>query len=301
MKSAWGWSLALVVAFAGSDALGASLRWKLKVGEALRYEMTEKTITTVSTGGTEVSKVTLTQTVDLTWNVKGVDPQGAADLTHTINRVRIKIESPMLNVDFDSKDEQGPANPLRSLFKVLVGTPFPFKMSPQGVLSDVQIPGNISKILNELGGAAGGSKNIFSEEGLKTMITQASVIMPKEEVSEGKTWTQESEIPSPPMGSLTLAKTYRYDGESPQGVAKIGVDAKFTLKPAVGQEVPFTIKTQSAKGELTFDNAAGRLTVSSLNEKLEQVGKIQDREFSQMTDSTVGMKLMSAESATAPK
>ncbi|WP_422927349.1 DUF6263 family protein [Singulisphaera sp. PoT] len=291
-RTAWGLGLSLVLALASADARAASLRWKLKAGEALNYEMTEKTITTVSTGGAEVSKLTLTQTVDITWAVKSVDPQGVADLTHTINRVRIKIDSPALNLEFDSKDEKAPVNPLKNLFKVLVGSPFPFKMAPTGELTDVKIPANITKILKELGGAAGGSTEIFSEEGLKMMITQAGLIVPKEDVAEGKTWEQKVEIPSPPTGSMTLAKTFRYNGESPQGIAKIGVDATFTMKPTPGEDPPFTLKTQAVKGEMTFDNANGKLAVSTLNEKLEQVGKIQDNEYSQLTDRTVGMKLV---------
>ncbi len=146
----WGVTLSVVVALAGSTAQGANLRWKLKTGDALRYEMSEKTVTSVSAGGMEVSKLTLTQTVNLTWSVKGVEPQGAANLTHTINRVRIKIEASQGNIEFDSQDEQAAANPLNALFKVLIGTPFPFKMDPQGALSDVKVPENITNIRGDV-------------------------------------------------------------------------------------------------------------------------------------------------------
>ncbi len=298
LLSRWGWSLSLIAALVGSTAQGANLRWKLKVGDSLRYEMSEKRVTSVLTGGAEVSKVTLTQTVDLTWSVKDVESQGSANLTHTIDRVRIKIESPQGSIDFDSKDEKGEGNPLKTLFKVLVGKPFSFKMDPQGALSDVKVPQNVARILKELGGAAGGADQIFSEEGLKTMITQSSVILPKEEISTGKSWTQEVKIPAPPLGSMVLAKTYRFEGESPEnGMAKIGIDAKFTLQSVPGVDVPFKIQSQASKGEISFDNAVGRLTSSSLNEKLEQVGKIQDKEFTQITDSTVSMKLLPLETA----
>lgn len=307
-RGALRWILLVVVAFGGSSASAATLRWKFKAGETLRYEMNQKTVTSVNAGGDEQSKETVTMITNMSWVVKSVDAEGKAELTQTIDRVRIKIESALGTFQIDSKESKSPLNPLEPYFKALIGTPFPFKMDAQGALSDVKVPESVIQSLRELGGGAAGGNAMFTEEGLKTMITQSSIPLPKEDLAVGKTWTQQEKVPTPPLGAMTLVKTYRYQG--PESVAgaeleKIGVAVVAGVEPAPGVASQVKIASQDIKGDLAFDNVAGRIALSTLSEKIERVLSIVNADkkvnIAQKTDTSLSMKLVPDAPADAAK
>ncbi|MHC5542347.1 DUF6263 family protein [Singulisphaera rosea] len=307
-REALRWVLLLVVAIGGSPASAATLRWKFKPGETLHYEMNQKTVTSVNAGGDEQSKETVTMITNMTWAIKSVDAEGKAELTQTIDRVRIKIEAALGTFQVDSKETKSPLNPLEPYFKALIGTPFPFKMDAQGVLSDVKVPESVIQSLRELGGGAAGGNAMFTEDGLKTMITQSSVPLPKEDLAVGKTWSQQEKIPTPPLGSMTLSKTFRYQGPGTVAGAeleKVGVEVVAGVESEPGVASQVKIAAQDIKGELAFDNTAGRIAQSNLSEKIERVLSILNADkkvnITQKTDTTLNMKLVPDAPADAAK
>ena len=134
---------------AGPASVGAAtLRWKFKPGETLRYSMEQKTVTTLKVPGQQL-QTTLTQTIDLSWAVKDVAADGTADVSWTIDRMRTRIESALGAFAYDSKDEKVPEGPVAAALvptlKALVGAQFPFKINPQGELSDVKVPEKVAQ------------------------------------------------------------------------------------------------------------------------------------------------------------
>ena len=152
--------LVVLTVTAGPANVGAAtLRWKFKPGETLRYAMEQKTVTTLKVPGQQL-ETTLTQTIDLSWAVKDVAADGTADVSWTIDRMRTRIESAIGAFAYDSKDEKVPEGPVAAALvptlKVLVGAQFPFKINPQGELSDVKVPEKVAQVLRDAGPAASG-------------------------------------------------------------------------------------------------------------------------------------------------
>ena len=46
----------------------------------------------------------VTQSTDMTWAIKSVGSDGVAEMTQTIDRIRMKMESPIGEFAYDSKD-----------------------------------------------------------------------------------------------------------------------------------------------------------------------------------------------------
>ena len=304
--SRWGtWGVTAVLAAALSAAAAgradaATLRWKFKKGESLHYQMEQKTVTQIKARGQDI-KTTLGQTIDSTWTVESVGPDGAAEMSQTIDRVRTKIESAFGTLEYDSSAGKEPEGAIAAgvvpLLKALVGAKFQYKMNTQGELSDVKVPAGLVQKIKESGPTAGNT-GMFSEEGLKNLINQSSLSLPAEELTKDKTWARESKIPAAPIGTMLLEKNYKYDGPA-DGGEKISLDIKMTLEPAPGGTIEVKVGAQKGGGSFIFDNAAGRVASSTVSEKMEMIIKVQDQEVNQSTDSTSTMKLLEAKPADA--
>ncbi len=283
---------------AGSTSVGAAtLRWKFKPGETLRYAMDQKTVTTLKVPGQQL-QTTLTQTIDLSWAVKDVAADGTADVSWSIDRMRTRIESALGAFAYDSKDEKVPEGPVAAALvptlKALVGAQFPFKVNPQGELSDVTVPEKVAQALRDAGPATSGSNSAFSEEGLKNMIIQSSLAVPKEDIAVGKTWSKQTKVPSPPIGTMTLDKTFTYLGPDRKAanIEKIGLATKIGVEPNPDGNVKFEIDAQEAKGDFSFDNAAGRVVNSDVLERMETTATFMNMKMQQIVDTKTTMKLI---------
>jgi len=230
-------ALSILLGAAGPRPARAAepLRWKFSPGETLKYTMDQQTSQGMKAQGQEF-KTTLNQTVDLHWNVKGVTG-GVADMTQTIDRVRTKIEGPGQVFEFDSSAEKAPEGPIATLLtpllKALVGAEFSFKMDGRGQLSDIKVPQKLLDSLKQAGPAAAAG-GMFSEEGMKNLISQSSLSLPEGDVEKGANWKQQSKVPLPMIGTLLMDKTYTYAGadEKAPGRSKITLDTKVKLEPA---------------------------------------------------------------------
>lgn len=287
--------LGLVLGLLGAapaGAAGTTLRWRFKPGEVLRYESAQVTETKVKDpGGAEVG-TTLTLTMDLTWTVKEVDPQGVAAITQTIDRIRTSAKFPNGQFAFDSRNGGDAAGPAGPLFRMLVGAEFSFKMNPQGELSDIKLA---DKLLATLKGddQPAGAQGQFSEAGLKNMLVQMGAVLPAREISPGDTWGRKLDIPAGPNGE-TRSIEQSYTLGKPEAGAKpreaIDMTTKFA-PPAADPNVPVTIKSQEATGRFLFDAAAGRIDSSKVVERVDLTGQIQGKEIAQSNETTTSMTL----------
>jgi hypothetical protein len=280
-------------------ALGAeTLRWKFKAGETLRYTMVQQTSQGMKAQGQEF-KTSLNQMVDLHWNVKSVASDGVADMTQTIDRVRTKIEGPGNTFEFDSDAEKAPEGQIASLLvpllKSLVHAEFSFKMNGRGELSEIKVPQKLLDSLRQAGPAAAAG-GMFSEEGMKNLISQSSLSLPEGSLDKGKNWTQQSKVPVPPIGTMIMDKTYTFQGPEAKdpGLMQITLDTKVTLEPAADANVAVKIKSQEGKGEFSFDPRAGRVVSSRVNDKLQMSLSIMGRDLDQTTETITTMILAKA-------
>src|SRR5262249_22093458 len=96
------------------------LEWKFQPGETLHYTMNQEINQEVSVGG-KALKVSGTQTMDISWNVKSVQ-QGVASVTQTLDRARMKLSQPGATVEYDSaaaKEPEGMARLIAPMFQAL--------------------------------------------------------------------------------------------------------------------------------------------------------------------------------------
>jgi len=303
-RRAFGVAVAAAVGLSLAHAPGASLaraeapalRWKFSVGEALHYQMDQKTVTEVKSANQNV-KTTVTQTIDTTWNVRSIDDSGTADLTQTLDRLRTKIDSPFGAFEYDSNQKKAPEGPIAGgvvpMLKALVGAKFEYKMSPQGELRDVKIPEGLVKALKEAGPTAN-NVGTFSEDGLKNMILESSLILPTKDLD--KSWTRQTKIPSPPIGTLVLDKTYKYEGPK-DDVEVIGLDVTVKLDPDPKSTLDIKIGDQKGQGRFSFDNKAGRVVNSTVGERVEMLITVQNNKVTQSTDTSTTMKLVKTDAA----
>jgi hypothetical protein len=298
-----GWSrvsLAVLVAslvFGAGRAVSAAetLRWKFHPGETLRYTMVQEQTQGLKAMGQEF-KTNLNQTVDLHWNDKSVSSDGVAEMSQTIDRVRMKVDGPGGGFEYDSqagKAPEGPvANLLAPLLKSLVGAEFTLKMNSRGELSDIKVPPKLVESLRQASPAATAG-GMFSEEGLKNLIGQSSLALPQDPLEKGKTWSNASRLPVPMLGTMVMDKTYTYEGVDPKEAAlvKIGLDTKVALEPAADSNVAVKITSHSGKGDFAFDPQVGRMVTSRVKDKMQMSLSVMGQDLEQSSDSITTMTL----------
>ncbi len=306
-RLAAGWLCLLAVAgpavAADSPPPATSLRWKFKQGEILHYTMNQSTTNSYKPkNGVEATSL-MSQIVDLHWTVRSVSADGAADLTQTVDRIRTRIEGAgqPSAFEFDSDSKQPPADgpiaaQLVPLLKTLVGAEFTYKMSAMGELTDVKVPDTLMESVRQAN--SGGGKTVFSDEGMKNLVTQSGLTLPEKPIDPGGTWNHQNKVPLPLLGTMVMDKTYRLKGTdaSPPRRAEIELETRVTIQPAPQAGVALKIKSQDGKGEFAFDLDRGRVVSSRVEDLLVMTLSVQDQEIDQSTKTVTEMRL-SPESA----
>src|SRR5262249_45955920 len=218
------------------------------------------------------------QTMDMTWVVKSVASDGGAELAQTIDRIRMKMETPFGAFDYDSKENK----PIEGQFgeimgpilTAIAGAEMTVKMAPTGEVSDVKIPEKVMESLrgNPLLAQFG---PMFSEDGLKQMAQGGAGSIgafPKEPVSKGSTWEKKAEMKLAGLGTITVATTNTYAGpETRNGnkLEKIDLKMNQTIEAAPGGMIDIKITSQDSKGTAYFDNTLGRLVSQEIKQKMK--------------------------------
>ena len=279
----------------------ATLRWKFKAGQTLHYQTDQTTLSQVQFNGKQI-KATNNRTIDMTWKVETVAPDGTAEITMTYDRMRAKVDLPNGAGEYDSKSEKAPNAFITSTVvpeaKLLVGSTFKFKMNPRGEISEVRVPESLVKSLTESSPQAGAAGSLLSEEGLKNQIRESSPALPAEELAVGKSWSRPTRMPPSPIGVVTIDKVYTYEGPG-DGGEKLTLKITRAYTPPERPEYEFKVDEQDGKGTILFDNAAGRITSSSVTEKIKTTVTGQSPQFGRVTqvestEMTTIMKLIDA-------
>lgn len=268
--------LSMLAASVAAPAHAETLRWKLKPGETLHWVMERKEEFREVRDERE-SKVSSSQTINMSWIVKKVAENGTADLVLKIDRVVAKLRTPYGAFEFDSSGTKAPTNQteagMQESMKPIVGAEFQCKFSPLGELSDVRLPEQLSKAIAEQKKDDPNANPALAEDQFKKMFTGMSMALPKEDVAPGKTWTVQTKEQTPPAGNVTIDTTFRFrgpDAQAGENVVRIDLESKFTNDLPANKEVRVTIKTQERSGSLFFDTAAGRIVKSSASDKNER-------------------------------
>ena len=82
------------------------------------------------------------------------------------------------------------------MLKALVGAEFSFKMNGRGQLTDIKVPQKLLESLRQAGPAAAAG-GMFSEEGMKNLISQSSLSLPEGTVEKGTNGSSNRRSPCP--------------------------------------------------------------------------------------------------------
>jgi Family of unknown function (DUF6263) len=258
---------------AGTASAQVTLRYQFKEGEKLDYVMDQDQKMSMSVGGQDI-EMKVNMAMDLIWQTEKVDADGNAKVKLKFGRVKMSMNGPMGKVEVDSNDTEEPDDPAGRIFaqvvKAIGGMEMSFTMDPRGEMKDVQVADAALKKLKNLPGVDK-LGDMLSPDSMKSMMG-GNMVLPKEPVEKGKSWTQKTDQKTP-FGKVVGETKYTYEGDVDRGGKKL---EKIALKPDVKIEpdpnAPAQIKVKggSGKGYSFFDNKAGKIT-ETINETTMQM------------------------------
>jgi hypothetical protein len=260
---------------------GDVLRWTFKEGETLRFSLDQKMVMSTKGMGVEYKSLR-TSNQEFTWKVLSVGADGEAEITHRIERVRMRAEEPRLRpFEFDSatiKEAQPGFESETRALRAEVGAEFTFKMKPNGEIVDIKIPeGTLKRFRDAMPAGAQGPE--ISEKSLKDLLVERSApAFPTGALDPGKTWTSKPEKtplslpgPNPPFATLILGRTFTYQGpdsKSPN-LLLVAIDKTAKIEPVDGLDVKVDIRRQEGTGSMTIDSQTGRVVSTRDGMKLD--------------------------------
>ncbi len=265
------------------------LEYRFEQGHKSHYVFTMKNDTVTGMG-----PIALEMIFDVTVEVMEVTPTGAAKITYTYDRVRMKSQNPMMAVaaEYDSDSENAEAqarNPALIGGVALTGAVLTLTQHPDGSITDLSGMDAVVKkmqdsLVDDPAGAMdmGMLKDLFSNEGWKEFLELYSVIFPEKEPKEGATWTRDAPIPLLMLGKVGMTATYTFVKSEEKDETTIGtitsvakLDAESYRAPEPDPADPMgailsQLKVTSGDviGTATFDMEAGRLIKNETDYKL---------------------------------
>jgi hypothetical protein len=291
-------SLAASLVGVGPAYAQVTLRYKFKQGETLNYDLEQKMKMEMAIAGQNIN-MSMTQTLDMTWKVESVDNDGKAKITQKFDRVRLSMEGlpGMDKIQFDSKEGkelEGPFGQMMGpMLKALAGAEFSMTMDAQGKVSDFKLPEKLADAFKNIPGATGAG-GMFTEEGLKHMMGQASLTFPSEPLTAGKSWEQKLTMKLPTGGKMNMDNQCTYEGEATvdgRKLEKIAMKPKMSIEAEEGAAFKMKMKSQDAKGTAYFNNLAGHLDHLDLSQKMDTEVSTGGMDFTQKIEQTVSFKL----------
>ena len=270
MRHGWKLLAVFLVGLALAPAVHAQtkLRYKFKEGDKLDYLIEQKQKMAMNIMGMDID-INVNMDIEMNWETTKVDDMGNAQVKVSIGRVKMKMESPTGNVDIDSKSAEEPDDQLGKILapivKGMAGIQMTFTMDPTGEMKDTKITESSIKKLKK-GGLPGLDKfgDMLSPDTLKTMVS-GSLVLPKEEISKGKTWRQKTNSKTP-FGTVKGENEFTYVGPIEKGgekFEKIAVKPEMKIEPDPDAKFQIKVKDGKGKGYILFDNTRGRIAESN--------------------------------------
>ncbi len=271
-----------------------TLRYKFKDGDQLHYEMLQKMDMKMKVGANDFG-MNMNQHMDVTWKVVKVDPDGKAEVVHRIDSIRVTMDTPQGKVEYDSKSNKEPqgliGQAVAPIFNAMAGAEFSATMDPRGQTSNVQIPEKLIETIKSKLAAAPGIGQMFSPESLKRMMNQGVLVLPKEPVSKGQTWTEKQEVKMP-FGAMHVTNTMTYEGPAGAGgLHKIGMAPSMVMEADPNAPVKVKMKGSDGKGYAIFDSAAGRLVEVNVSQNMQSEINAGGQDITQTMQTGLMLKL----------
>lgn len=280
---------------AGSAEAQTTLRMKFTKGQTNSYEMIQEMKIAQTIAGKNID-MEMKQTMEFSQTVDDVLADGNARMTTKFTRVKMAMKGPV-EVDIDSAaenaaDDNPVAGIMSGLVKTLAKVRFEATIKPTGELIDVKIPEELVKEFRNIPGSAQ-MGDMFSEQGLKQMMSQSSISFPKEPVKVGDSWNQMTNVKLP-FGKMSGDMKLTYQGTEKVGdktFQKIGCVTKVAFAEDEKAQLTMKLTSQKADGHFLFDNDQGRLQESAVNQTMEMTVGFLGQTIDQNLTQKVSVKL----------
>jgi len=288
-----GSTLLLVLVSAATLPAQTTLRWKFQQGQQLNQVIVQD-MTMIAKAGQFDIKTNMEQTIDSKWLVTAVDGQGTATIKQNFTRIRMKMDALGQGFEFDSNDPQelqGIGAAVAPLLKALAGAEFNLTMSATGKIDSVEVNDSAVKALqaSPVGAQMGG---MFSKEGLIKMIKQGSHHFPDGAIKPGESWGIKSDNEIPQIGKMEVLAKLTYVGpEVVEGRKLERINLEVTTAVPEGGNVAIRLKDQTATGTIHFDNVAGRISHSTLEQDMTMSVTVGGQSIDQKIKQTIKVRV----------
>jgi len=252
-------------------------RWEL--GQVVRYTM--KQTSNQQSPNAEDPKnpttVRFEETTGLKMTAKAVDTAtGEATVEVLFESVKVKFESDLANVEFDStkppaKTPAKPADPLDAIdsmiadqFKQKVGTTITIKVAKDGRILSTSGGETLSPAMPGLPSAADAMKQLG---GLIGPITTNSSAGFDGTAKVGDRWTHRDQLTVGPIGGLDLTTTYDLRSHS-NNLAKVYYKGHAEGKNSTGQPQLANVDSAEHSGIYSWDTRNGQLVRCEMEQKI---------------------------------
>jgi hypothetical protein len=219
-------------------------------------------------------QVEMKQDIQFRNEVSALASDGNARVRQRVTRIKMTSSGiPGASFSFDStadEEPQGIAALVAPIFRAMLAGDVQLTMTPRGEIREVELPQQMLDAAARAGNLPGVS-DLLSKESLTQMMKQSGVQFPEGPVQRGQTWTETAETNSPATGKQVVKTTYTYLGEEEvdgRKLDKIGValEMEFLGGP---EEVKLKVTDQKSNGVLYFDNVAGELVKSTMDQMMK--------------------------------
>lgn len=273
----------------------AAPRYRFKQGEKLAY-VVEATTKIETTGYGRTNTATMTQLIDLTWEVGAVDAEGKAAITQTIDRIRFKAVTPRESAAYDTQGGAEPADPhvkrIADRLNAVVGGRIRADLDARGGLADIRLIGRAGAGQANSADSWGDLGSPASEAGFRRLIGQLIPALPDAAPPAGGSWWART-TETLADGKATTERRYTFDGTEERGgrtVDKLSLTLARQTEDGTGEKRGGTTGT----GTVFFDPAAGRLIESSLTHTREVDVSADDGKLTRKVTETIALKLAGA-------
>ncbi|TWT99762.1 hypothetical protein Pla108_07050 [Botrimarina colliarenosi] len=221
------------------------LRYKLKTGDTLRWEVDQRSSVTNSMEGTTQEAQTKTVSVKV-WKVIDVTPDGEIEFLNLVERVRMENKLPdRAAMVFDSTKGEEPPPGFEDAARA-VGVPLSsIRMSPRGEVID---------------------RDIKHHQPAADPHEQVVFLLPEKALEVGESWVQPIDVlvKVPDGGQKTIVAQRKHTLKSVSaGVATIATE--FLVLSPTTPEIDGQMAHRMVKGEIRFDMDRGRVLTQRLN------------------------------------
>lgn len=269
----------LPAALAVASPQAVTLRWSFDEGQHRVYRMTTSQETEMPDGsGVMVAESAMT----MSWDVVEVNEDGDASVRITTDRVQMRIQTPMGNVDADSAEDPVARDPVARAATALAGTSYTMVFDDSGDVKEVL---GLEAMRERFVDAMGQQSNPMSEqlvdqmateEGIKGMLGRGIFSFPPEPLQPGDSWEANFDFDVPMFGGVTNTSIMRLDRIEPRNGDRIAViemsgDMIFTPEGNTGGSMVGAMRMGDATitGDMEWNVDLGMLVRSNTRTTIE--------------------------------